>query len=72
MYTSLFESFFQPTRIIVVSEEKLRHVEREQKARQLEVVESRIKDLTQYKAELEQQVAALSPAEVPDKIEAAA
>ena len=48
MYTSLFDSFFAPTRVIVVSEERLQQAEREAKENQLKNVEARINELTEY------------------------
>jgi len=52
MYPSLFDSFFNPPTIVVVSEERLQKAEREQKQRQLDSLDERIKQLTEYRAEL--------------------
>ena len=61
-YPSLFESFFSPTRIVVVSEERLKAAELKVKQDELTAVEARIVELTKYKDELVTQVAQLKPA----------
>ena len=63
MYTSLFDSFFAPTRVIVVSEERLQQAEREAKENQLKSVEARINELNEYKETLAKELKALTPAE---------
>jgi hypothetical protein len=63
MYTSLFDSFFAPTRVIVVSEERLQQAEREAKENQLKSVEARINELTEYKESLAKELKALTPSE---------
>ena len=70
-YPSLFESFFSPTRIVVVSEERLKAAEAKVKQDELTAVESRIVDLSKYKDELVTQVAALQPAKEPQSLEEA-
>ena len=45
-YPSLFDSFFAPTRVIVVSEERLQAAERKAKQEQIEAVDVRINELT--------------------------
>ena len=62
LYPSLFDSFFAPTRVIVVSEERLQAAERKAKQEQIEAVESRINDLTKYRDDLTSQLKELSPA----------
>ena len=52
MYPSLFDSIFNPPTIVVVSEERLQKAEKEQKQRQLDSLDERIKQLTEYRAEL--------------------
>ena len=52
MYPSLFNSFFSPPTIIVVSEERLKQAEREQKEKQLEAVNERLLQLEEYRDEL--------------------
>ena len=64
MYTSLFDSFFAPTRVIVVSEERLQQAEREAKENQLKSVEARINELTEYKKSLTKELKSLTPSEV--------
>ena len=61
-YPSLFESFFSPTRIVVVSEERLKAAELKVKQDELTAVEARIVELNRYKEELVTQVAQLKPA----------
>ncbi len=51
MYT-LFDSFFAPTRVVVVSEERLKAAEIQLKKEQLEVIDNRIDELTKYRLEL--------------------
>ena len=52
MYPSLFNSFFAPPTILVVSEERLKQAEKEQKKRQLEQVDERLTQLRDYRQEL--------------------
>ena len=61
MYTSLFDSFFAPTRVIVVSEERLQQAEREAKENQLKNIEARINELTEYKESIAKELKALTP-----------
>jgi chorismate mutase len=56
MYT-LFDSFFSPTRVVVVSEERLQQAEKELKENQLRVIDNRIEELTAYRANLAKQIA---------------
>ncbi len=56
MYPSLFDSFFNPPTIVVVSEERLQKAEKEQKQRQLDSLDERIKQLTEYRSELAKQL----------------
>tara|TARA_Y100001973_G_scaffold27092_1_gene40972 strand:- start:637 stop:867 length:231 start_codon:yes stop_codon:yes gene_type:complete len=60
---SLFDSFFAPTRVIVVSEERLRAKELELKENQIKVVNNRIDELVKYRAELQDELAALTTTE---------
>ena len=60
---SLFDSFFAPTRVIVVSEERLRAKEIELKENQIKVVNNRIDELVKYRAELQDELAAFAPTE---------
>ena len=52
MYPSLFDSFFNPPTIVVVSEERLQKAQKEQRTRQLAAVNERIEQLTEYRSEL--------------------
>ena len=61
LYPSLFDSFFAPTRVIVVSEERLQAAERKAKQEQIEAVETRIDDLTQYRDSITKELAKLNP-----------
>lgn len=61
LYPSLFDSFFAPTRVIVVSEERLQAAERQAKQEQLEAIDNRINELTRYRKSLFHQ---LNPAKV--------
>ena len=56
MYPTLFDSFFNPPTIVVVSEERLKEAERKQKQRQLDAVNERIKQLTEYRDELDKEL----------------
>ena len=58
---SLFDSFFAPTRVIVVSEERLQAAERKAKQEQIEAVEQRINELTQYRESLSKELVKLNP-----------
>ena len=62
LYPSLFDSFFAPTRVIVVSEERLQAAERKAKQEQIEAVEARIDDLTKYRDSLSKELVKLAPA----------
>ena len=56
LYPSLFDSFFAPTRVIVVSEERLKQAEREARENQLKVLDNRIEELKKYRYSLQQQL----------------
>ena len=56
MYPSLFDSFFNPPTIVVVSEERLKEAEKKQRTRQLAAVTERIEQHTEYKASLEKEL----------------
>ena len=64
LYPSLFDSFFAPTRVIVVSEERLKQAEQEARQNQLQVLDNRIEELTKYRTSLSAQIAALEPQKV--------
>ena len=61
LYPSLFDSFFAPTRVIVVSEERLQAAERKAKQEQIEAVEHRIDELTKYSDGLSKELVKLNP-----------
>ncbi len=56
LYPSLFDSFFAPTRVIVVSEERLQQAEREARENQLKVLDNRIEELKKYRHSLYNQL----------------
>ena len=66
-YPSLFESFFSPTRIVVVSEERLKAAELKVKEDELTAVDVRITELKKYKDALTQEIAKLQPAKAVGK-----
>ena len=59
---SLFDSFFAPTRVIVVSEERLKQAEREARQNQLDAIDVRIDELTKYRTSLYKEIQALESA----------
>ena len=66
---SLFDSFFAPTRVIVVSEERLQAAERQAKQEQLDAVKVRIEELTKYKSEIESELTKLRPGKDLDALD---
>jgi len=68
MYPSLFNSFFAPPTILVVSEERLKKAELEQKQRQLNDLDDRIEQLNAYRGELAKEV---ESAQEPQSLEEA-
>ena len=71
LYPSLFDSFFAPTRVIVVSEERLKQAEINAAQERIEAVDARINDLTKYRVQLEDELKRLQPAKEPDSLEEA-
>tara|TARA_Y100000361_G_C10991824_1_gene254550 strand:- start:178 stop:396 length:219 start_codon:yes stop_codon:yes gene_type:complete len=61
IYPSLFDSFFAPTRVIVVSEERLKQAEKKAREDQLNSLDNRISELTKYRDSLSAEIKALSP-----------
>ena len=53
---SLFDSFFRPPTILVVSEERLQKAEKEQKQKQLDALDERIRQLCEYREELSKEL----------------
>ena len=66
MYPSLFDSFFAPTRVIVVSEERLKAAEKEARQNQLDAIDVRIDELSKYRTSLYEEIKALEPKKVND------
>ena len=66
MYT-LFDSFFAPPTIVVVSEERLKAAELQAKEKQLLELKVRIEQLQEYQGKLESEVQALAPAKEDTK-----
>jgi len=66
MYT-LFDSFFAPPTIVVVSEERLKAAELKQKEKQLLEIKVRIEQLQEFESKLSAEVKALTPTEATDK-----
>ena len=58
---SLFDTFFAPTRVIVVSEERLRQAEQEARQNQLDALDARISELSKYRNSLAAEIKALAP-----------
>tara|TARA_R100001594_G_scaffold82828_1_gene117448 strand:+ start:204 stop:437 length:234 start_codon:yes stop_codon:yes gene_type:complete len=71
LYPSLFDSFFAPTRVIVVSEERLKQAEINAAQERIEAVDSRIDDLTKYRVQLEAELKKLQPVKEPQSLEEA-
>ena len=70
MYPSLFDSFFAPTRVIVVSEERLQAAEREARQSQLDAIDVRISELTKYRNSLHAEIKKLEPKKVGADLDA--
>ena len=60
-YPSLFDSFFAPTRVVVVSEERLRAAEMEARQNQLDALDTRINELSKYRNSLAEEIKSLAP-----------
>ena len=71
LYPSLFDSFFAPTRVIVVSEERLKQAEINAAQERIEAVDARINDLTKYRVQLEDELKKLNPSKEPQSLEEA-
>ena len=52
---SLFDYAFAPTRIVVVSEERLKQAEKDAMEQRIEAIDKRIDELTKYRKELSQE-----------------
>ena len=58
---SLFDSFFAPTRVIVVSEERLAKAEMEARQNQVDALDIRIEELSKYRNSLYKELQSLKP-----------
>ena len=56
---ALFDSFFAPTRVIVVSEERLKQAERDATEQRIEAIDHRIEELSKYRQGLAEELKAL-------------
>ena len=56
---SLFDYAFAPTRIVVVSEERLKQAERDATEQRIEAIDHRIEELSKYRQELADELKAL-------------
>ncbi len=70
LYPSLFDSFFAPTRVIVVSEERLKAAEQKARREQLEALDNRIQSLNEYRTSLSAEIEKLEPAKVGADLDA--
>ena len=70
LYPSLFDSFFAPTRVIVVSEERLKAAEQKARREQLEALDNRIEELTKYRTSLSNEIQHLEPSKVGKDLDA--
>ncbi len=57
---SLFDYAFAPTRIVVVSEERLKQAEKDATQQRIEAIDVRINELTKYRETLKKELAELS------------
>ena len=67
---SLFDSFFAPTRVLVVSEERLKQAEMEARQNQVEALDVRIEELTKYRNSLQAEIKSLTPTKVGADLDA--
>jgi len=70
LYPSLFDSFFAPSRVIVVSEERLQQAEQEARRNQLAVLDNRIEELNKYRNSLSATIKKMEPAKVGADLDA--
>ena len=54
---SLFDSFFAPPTIVVVSEERLQQAERDAKMKRLKAVDDKLAELREYRQSLAKELA---------------
>ena len=65
---SLFDSFFAPQRILVVSEERLRQAEIEARQNQLAALDNQIEALNKARTSLSAEIKAMSPKKATKKV----
>ena len=70
LYPSLFDSFFAPTRVIVVSEERLKAAEQKARREQLEALDNRIEELSKYRTTLSEEIKYLEPKKAGSDLDA--
>tara|TARA_R100001594_G_scaffold139639_1_gene184214 strand:- start:478 stop:717 length:240 start_codon:yes stop_codon:yes gene_type:complete len=70
LYPSLFDSFFAPTRVIVVSEERLKAAEHKARQEQLEALDNRIEELSKYRTSLSNQIKKMAPVKAGKDLDA--
>ena len=70
LYPSLFDSFFAPTRVIVVSEERLKAAEQKARREQLEALDNRIEELSKCRTTLSEEIKSLEPKKVGSDLDA--
>mgnify|MGYP001293576599 FL=1 len=63
---SIFDSFFAPPTIVVVSEERLQAAEREAKMRRLKAVDDKLSELREYRQSLAKELAPAKDEEVKE------
>ena len=57
----LFDNFFPPATVVVVSEERLKEAERQYNEERLRLVDQKLAELKEYRAELSAQLKELTP-----------
>lgn len=63
---SLFDSFFAPPTIVVVSEERLKAAEREAKLKQLKALDNKLEELRNYRQSLAKELAPATDTETKE------
>tara|TARA_R100001594_G_scaffold1358_1_gene5846 strand:+ start:4869 stop:5129 length:261 start_codon:yes stop_codon:yes gene_type:complete len=69
-YPSILDSFFAPTRVVVVTQESLDQARREEYEKQLSVIDNRIDELAKTRLQVEAELKALSPAKAGKDLDA--
>ena len=65
---SLFDYAFAPTRIVVVSEERLKQAERDATEQRMAAIDQRIEELSKYRNSLYEEIKALLTDQINDEI----